>query len=72
MTLKLTEPLPGMMEPGGEISFSGVAAEYSKEPFMITFEVEREDVEGWTGKGPVTPARPRPAAKKAAPAAGKK
>ena len=72
VTLKLTEPLPGMMEPGGEISFSGVAAEYSKEPYMITFEVEREDVEGWTGKGPVTPARPRPAAKKAAPAAGKK
>jgi hypothetical protein len=52
VTLKLTEPLPGKMDPGGEIAFSGVAKEFSKDPFMVTFEVEKEDISGWTGKGP--------------------
>jgi hypothetical protein len=66
VTLKLVEPLPGKMEAGGEISFSGVAKDFAKEPYMVTFEVEPTDVEGWTGKGPV--AAPRPGAKKAAPA----
>jgi hypothetical protein len=63
--LVLTEPLPGKMDPGGDISFSGVAKEFSKDPYMITFEVEAADIEGWTGKGPV-PARSG-AGKKAAP-----
>jgi hypothetical protein len=64
--LVLTEPLPGMMEAGGDISFSGVAKEFSKDPYMVTFEVDPADVEGWTGKGPV-PARGVGAGKKAAP-----
>jgi hypothetical protein len=63
VTLKLVEPLPGKMDAGGEISFSGVAKDFAKEPFMVTFEVEPADVEGWTGKGPG--AAPRPGAKKA-------
>jgi hypothetical protein len=67
--LVLAEPLPGKMEPGGDISFSGALKEYSKDPYMLTFEVEAMDIEGWTGKGAV-PARG--AAKKAAPAAPKK
>jgi tetratricopeptide (TPR) repeat protein len=70
VTLKLEEPLPGKMDPGGEISFSGVAKDFSKAPFMVTFEVAKEDVEGWTGKGAAGAARP--AGKKAAPAAPKK
>jgi hypothetical protein len=65
VTLKLEEPLPGKMEPGGEISFSGAAKEFSKAPFMVTFEVAKEDIEGWTGKGAA--GAPRPAGKKAAP-----
>jgi len=52
VTLKLDEPLPGKMDPGGEIEFSGTAKAYSKEPFMLTFEVEKDDISGWTGKGP--------------------
>ena len=60
----LTDPLPGMMDPGGELSFSGVAKEFSKEPYMVTFESEPADIEGWTGKGPVA----APTKKKAAPA----
>jgi hypothetical protein len=50
--LVLDEPLPGKMEPGGEISFFGSAEELSKSPYMITFKVTKDDIEGWTGKGP--------------------
>jgi len=51
VTLKLDEPLPGKMEPGGDIEFSGAAKAYTKEPFMLTFEVDKDDISGWTGKG---------------------
>jgi hypothetical protein len=68
VTIKLTEALPGMMEPGGEISFSGALKELSKDPYMLTFEVDPADIEGWTGKGP---APARGSGKKAAPATKK-
>jgi len=61
--LVLDEPLPGKMDPGGDISFFGSAEELSKSPYMITFKVTKDDVEGWTGKGPAGP--PRTGAKKA-------
>jgi hypothetical protein len=64
-TIKLDEPLPGKMEPGGEISFSGAAKEFSKDPYMVTFESAPDDIEGWTGKGPAGAARPAGATKKA-------
>ena len=70
-TLKLEEPLPGKMDPGGEISFSGVAKDFSKAPFMVTFEVSKDDIEGWTGKGPAGAPRAPGTAKKAAPATKK-
>lgn len=54
-TLNLDEALPGKMDPGGDISFSGAAKEFSKDPFMLTFAVDPDDVEGWTGKGPRAP-----------------
>jgi hypothetical protein len=57
VTLKLEEPLPGKMDPGGEIEFSGTAKAYTKEPFMLTFEVDKDDISGWTGKGPAGPGR---------------
>jgi len=69
VTLKLDEPLPGKMEPGGEISFSGAAKDFSKAPFMVTFAVDKDDIEGWTDKGAAGAARP--AGKKAAPATKK-
>jgi hypothetical protein len=64
--LVLEEPLPGKMEPGGDISFFGSAEELSKSPYMITFKIvdPKEDIEGWTGKGPAG-ARAPGAAKKA-------
>ena len=62
--LELLEPLPGKMDPGGEIMFKGTLKEFSKDPYMLTFEVDPADVMGWTGKGP---APVRGAGKKAAP-----
>jgi tetratricopeptide (TPR) repeat protein len=53
VTLKLDSALPGKMEPGGELEFEGVAKSYTKEPFMVTFEVEKAKVAGWTGKNDV-------------------
>jgi hypothetical protein len=65
--LVLEEPLPGKMEPGGDISFFGSPEEFSKSPYMVTFKIAdpKEDIEGWTGKGPAGP--PRTGAKKAPP-----
>lgn len=62
VTLKLDSPLPGKMEPGGDIEFDGVAESYTREPFMVTFTVEKSHVEGWTGKN--VPSRRGTGAKK--------
>jgi len=62
VTLKLDSPLAGKMEPGGDLQFDGVAESYTKDPFMVTFTVEKSHVEGWTGKN--VPARKRTSAKK--------
>lgn len=59
VTLKVDSPLPGKMEPDGMIEFDGVAESYTKDPFMVTFAVEKSHIEGWTGKN--APAR-KPAA----------
>lgn len=60
VTLKLDSPLAGKMEPGGEIEFEGVAKSFTKEPYMLTFEVEKAKLSGWTGKN--TPAAPKKSA----------
>lgn len=59
VTLKLETPLRGKADPGTEIEFEGVAAAFTKDPFMLTFEVESDNIVGW-------PAPPPPPAKKAA------
>ncbi|HEX5431246.1 MAG TPA: hypothetical protein VFW83_04720, partial [Bryobacteraceae bacterium] len=51
-TLNLDEALPGKMDPGEEISFSGQAKAYTAMPYMVTFDVMKADIEGWTGKNP--------------------
>jgi tetratricopeptide (TPR) repeat protein len=50
VTLKLDSPLPGKMEPGAELGFDGVAESYTKDPFMVTFNVEKSHIEGWEGR----------------------
>ena len=57
------------MDVGEELSFEGKAIEFRKEPFMLTFDVEKEQLEGWTGKGGPAPGKAKPAAPKGAPAA---
>ncbi len=56
VTIKIAEggSLAGKMEPGAEIGFEGVVKSYTKEPFMIVFEVEKAKITGW--KGAATPA----------------
>jgi tetratricopeptide (TPR) repeat protein len=61
-TLKFETPLPGKVDPGTELSFSGVAQSYTANPFMVVFTVDKKDLEGWTGTNPPvhrTPARRR-------------
>jgi hypothetical protein len=63
-TLVLDAALPGKGEVGDELEFSGVVKDVAKEPYMMTFAVEKANVEGWKGKKAPGPASP---AKKAAP-----
>ncbi len=62
VTLHLDAPLPGKADPGVAIEFSGQPASFTKEPFSITFDVEKKKIGGWPGKD--APVRHR-AAKKA-------
>jgi hypothetical protein len=57
-TLLLDMPLPGKMDVGSEIEFSGVVKDVSKDPYMLTLTVEKANIDGWTGKN--APAAPRP------------
>lgn len=67
VTLKLDAALKGKMENGGELTFAGVASSYTKEPFMVVFDVERASVGDWAGVGGTVVAAP-PAKKVVAPA----
>lgn len=64
-TLRFETALPGKVDPGTELSFSGVPESYTANPFMVVFKVDRKDVEGWTGTNPAparrAPVRRRPA-----------
>jgi tetratricopeptide (TPR) repeat protein len=60
VTLKLEDALPGKAEPGTELQFEGLPSTFTKDPFMLTFDVDSKDkIEGW-------PAKAAPAAKKRA------
>jgi tetratricopeptide (TPR) repeat protein len=61
-TLKLEEgtTLPGSMEPGGDIEFEGTAKAFTKDPYMLTFEVTKDQIVGWTGKGAAAPKKAAP------------
>ncbi len=57
-------PLPGKMEPGETLEFEGIAKSFTKDPFVITFEVDKDQLSGWTGKN-APAARKGPATKAA-------
>jgi hypothetical protein len=62
-TLILDAPLPGKADPGVAIEFSGVPSSFTKDPYNVTFDVEKKKVIGWPGKD--APAPHRTGAKKA-------
>jgi tetratricopeptide (TPR) repeat protein len=59
-TLKFESALSGPAEPGTEIEFEGVPSEFTKSPFNVTFDVDKDKLSGW-------PKAAAPPAKKAAP-----
>ena len=67
VTLVLEKALRGKADVGTEIQFTGVAKEFTKEPFTLTLEVENEKLKGWPVTGPAPKAAP---VKKAAPKTG--
>jgi hypothetical protein len=62
--LKFEAALAGKMEPGEELEFTGVPQSFSKDPFMVVFDVEKEKLTGWTGKNTPAKAAPKAAPKK--------
>ncbi len=63
VTLKLETPLPGKADKGTEIQFEGVPSAFTKDPFMLTFDVASKDkIEGWPAQAP--PAKKRAPARK--------
>ncbi len=59
VTVRLEEPLPGVAQPGTVIQFRGVPKQFTREPFMLVFETEREQISGWPSPAPkkVPPAK---------------
>ncbi|MSV30705.1 MAG: hypothetical protein EXQ52_18460 [Bryobacterales bacterium] len=66
VTLKLEKPLPGKFEENTVVEFEGVPGEFTKEPFMVTMDVENGKLTGWTGKAAAPVKRPASAKKAAA------
>jgi hypothetical protein len=64
VTLKMETALPGKADKGTEIQFQGVPSAFTKDPFMLTFDVESKDkIEGWP-KQAAPPAKKRTAGRK--------
>jgi hypothetical protein len=62
VTLVFETALRGKADPGTEISFEGIASAFTRNPFMLTFDVEGKDqIQGWPVAAPA--AKKRPAAK---------
>ncbi|MDP3001024.1 MAG: hypothetical protein Q8N47_26315 [Bryobacterales bacterium] len=65
VTLKLETPMTGRADPGTELEFEGVISGFTKDPFMLTMDIETpaDQISGWPAP---TPAAKKAAAKKAA------
>jgi hypothetical protein len=61
-TLTFEAPLAGKMEPGETLTFEGIAKSFTASPYMLTVLVEKDKLEGWTGKN--APAARKPTTKK--------
>ncbi len=58
-TLVFDPPLPRPAEPGTVVTFRGVPTAYSKQPFSVTFDVDRKNLTGWPAPPPAKKAAPR-------------
>ncbi len=58
-TLKFETPLAGKVDEGTELSFEGVADSYTANPFMVVFNVDKDKLQGWTGKNEPAPVHHR-------------
>jgi hypothetical protein len=54
IALKFAKPVMGKPEPGSELRWTGVATAFSKEPFLLTMEVDPSNVKNLT----VSPCQP--------------
>ena len=63
-TLKFDMPLPGKVDPGTELTFEGVPDSFTASPLMVVFNVDKDNLHGWTGKN-AAPVHRAPAKKKA-------
>jgi hypothetical protein len=65
-TLKFENPLKGTIDPGTAFKFKGVIDSYVKEPFMLTFTADKDDVDGLPASAfaAAPPPKRRPATKK--------
>ena len=62
-TLKFENPLKGTIDPGTEFKFKGVVESFVKDPYMLTFTADKEDVDGLPASvfaGAAAPRRPPP------------
>ncbi len=64
VTLKLETPMASAAPVGTVIKFRGVASDFTANPFMLTFDVEKKNVTGWPAAAAPTK---KGAPKKAAP-----
>jgi tetratricopeptide (TPR) repeat protein len=56
-TLVFDAPLPGKVDPGTALKFKGAPESYTADPFMVTFKVDKANLDGWTGTNPKAPVR---------------
>ena len=64
ITLKLEAPLKGKVEPGAVIQFGGVPSAFSKDPFMLTLDIEQAEITDLTTSTCVAAPTKAPAGKK--------
>jgi tetratricopeptide (TPR) repeat protein len=64
VTLKLETPMTGSAPEGTELQFEGVPSAFTKEPFMVTFDVDSSaKIHGWP-KAAASPAKKRTGVRK--------
>ncbi|HUQ95511.1 MAG TPA: hypothetical protein VM120_27790 [Bryobacteraceae bacterium] len=64
VTLKFETPLRGKADPGTELEFEGIASGFTKDPFMLTFDVDKEKLVGWPAQAAAPPAKKSGGARK--------